>query len=261
MTVPWPGLVWPLLVLLGAWLLAWAAFRGIARLICGQERRAEEPADKGTARTAFRAFAGLAAIALFGFAALTAAAMTGPPLKALDDLAFALVTPWREPAVSAAFAWLTRFGNVETLIALTVGIAALLAATRRSHSLTVFLVSVLGAHIIGWVCKLVVGRARPETLADVAVHSSSFPSLHAAGAVSVYVAFAWVLAREVRRPAARFHIAFWLTALALAISWSRIVLGVHFATDVIAGLLLGSAWVCLGIAAGIRWDAGRPEPA
>lgn len=243
----WPGLLWPMAAVLAAWALYTAAF------MVRNRNRPERPADDGKARILLI----VASAAFLCFAVVAALVVAWPGIGELDRRIAVWLKPWQEPATNAAFAWLTRFGNVETLIAVTVVTGSLLAANRRGHALTVFLTSVLGTHIFGWACKFIVGRERPADMLDVAVNSPAFPSLHAAGAVSVYVALAWVLSRDLQSPAARGQVAFWLTALALLIAWSRLSVGVHFASDVVAGLMLGAGWVCAGIAFGMRWDSRR----
>jgi len=95
--------------------------------------------------------------------------------------------------------------------------------------------------------KLIVGRARPELLPHLAVETSlSFPSGHASNAAAVYLAVGWVLVRDGARAAIVWP---WMIALVATIGVSRVVLGVHWPTDVIAGWCVGAGWmlVCAGL--------------
>jgi undecaprenyl-diphosphatase len=89
--------------------------------------------------------------------------------------------------------------------------------------------------------KVVVDRPRPATTQLVAVASASFPSQHAAQAAAVLPALALVLARG------RLRMALLAVAalLAIAIGLSRVYLGVHYSTDVLAGWALGAAWLAV----------------
>jgi membrane-associated phospholipid phosphatase len=94
--------------------------------------------------------------------------------------------------------------------------------------------------------KVRLHRPRPA-LRHATVHASgySFPSGHAAGAASVYLPLA-VLLLSSPRPALRRGAVVVAGVLCVLVSISRVVLGVHFPSDVIAGLALGAAFTCAG---------------
>ena len=129
---------------------------------------------------------------------------------------------------------------------LVTGLAAFLLwrAGRRSDAAFV-VAAVVGITLLVAVLKRVYERARPDFGSAVDLpHSYSFPSGHAATAVVLYGAIA-VLAAE-RAPSRRRAYG-WLLGgalLAVAIGASRIALGVHFVSDVMAGLAVGLAWLC-----------------
>jgi undecaprenyl-diphosphatase len=94
--------------------------------------------------------------------------------------------------------------------------------------------------------KVRLHRPRPA-LPHLTVHASgySFPSGHAAGAASVYLPLA-VLLLSSPRPAVRRGAVIAAVTLCVLVAVSRVVLGVHFPTDVIAGVALGAACTCVG---------------
>jgi membrane-associated phospholipid phosphatase len=93
--------------------------------------------------------------------------------------------------------------------------------------------------------KLGVHRARPVmSHAITHAHGYSFPSGHASGAASAYLPIAVLLAGS--RPLVRRVAAGLAVTVCLLVAISRVVLGVHFASDVIAGLALGGALTCGG---------------
>lgn len=104
--------------------------------------------------------------------------------------------------------------------------------------------------------KLLVGRTRPPSENWHAfVHGSSFPSGHMTASTAGYVALALVVAGRATSTVGR---ALALTAgigMSLAIGWTRVVLGVHWPTDVLAGFLLGAGAACLAVLMWPRLEA------
>jgi undecaprenyl-diphosphatase len=143
---------------------------------------------------------------------------------------------------------------------LTVTAVAVLAAVgfwwcgRRVDAAYLLVVRAV-AVVLGYVLKELVSRARPDLPQPVA-HAGgySFPSGHALGAAAAYLSLALVVAR-VRPRWARVAVPV-AAALAVVVATSRVLLGVHFPSDVAAGLVLGWA-----IALVARWAEPASPPA
>lgn len=141
---------------------------------------------------------------------------------------------------------LSTIGGVEVMIGLSVLIAV--ALLFRSHREAVFFAaSMTGASVIMGLTKVVLARPRPELFPDVdywQTASPSFPSGHATGSA----AFALTLFFVVRRLAPRWQVLAGALGVifCLAVSASRLYLQVHYPSDILAGLALGSGWV-LGV--------------
>lgn len=129
----------------------------------------------------------------------------------------------------------------------TAGVVALMWSRRRfDWAVFVPLVAYLGAEATVYVVRIVIHRPRPgsadfpgpDALAGIHETSWSFPSGHATASMAVLVACAGLVAVHRRAPVA------WIVAvvLALCVSASRLVLGVHWFTDVTSGAVLGAAW-------------------
>jgi undecaprenyl-diphosphatase len=137
----------------------------------------------------------------------------------------------------------TRLGGWPVLeLALCAGALLLLALRRPWLGLLLLAADYLGHLLVHWQ-KLDLGLARPDqTLWLVHVNSSSFPSGHAAQSMFVYLTIALLLTKA----AGKYR---WLVApatlLAVLVGLSRVVLGVHWPTDVIAGWSFGAAWAVL----------------
>ncbi|MDP9416474.1 MAG: phosphatase PAP2 family protein, partial [Actinomycetota bacterium] len=131
---------------------------------------------------------------------------------------------------------------------------------RRLPRLAVFVVvTVLGGWALNATMKQVVHRARPVLLDPVAqARGLSFPSGHAQSAMVAYgvllLVFLPVLARVWRRLAVAAAV-----LMVLAIGFSRVALGVHYVTDVLAGYVLGAAWVAAMISVFNVWRVERGE--
>jgi len=148
------------------------------------------------------------------------------------------------------------FAGLGTLV--IIGAVILLRSGRRR-----LLVFLLTATIGGWVLnngvKLAVGRQRP-TFDDpfTIARGLSFPSGHAMSSTVVLGALLMVFLPAVRA-SRRTPTVVAVTGLVLLIGFTRLALGVHYLTDVVAGFVLGAAWltVCVAIFSLWRIDRGR----
>ena len=160
-------------------------------------------------------------------------------------------------SVVKAVTWLGSDGVLWTVI----GVAAVALAIRRRWRLAIYLlVAGAGALILDPVLKSLVGRLRPVVAHPVAYGGGdSFPSGHSLGSIVCYGALFLVFLPATRGRWRRVFIAVIATLIAL-IGISRILLGVHFISDVLGGWALGITW--LGITAFAfeltRQAAGQP---
>ena len=163
--------------------------------------------------------------------------------------------------------WSTRFLEAITHLGSSAGaiVASAIAGYtiwRRTRNVDAlwFLTAVYGGHaIISNVVKLIVDRERPHVEHLVGTLSSSFPSTHSGTAAAVWAAIALVVGmnRSARAKALLAGVAVTITALVAA---SRALLGVHWLTDVVAGVAIGLAWFLLVAIAfgGERLRLGEP---
>lgn len=139
------------------------------------------------------------------------------------------------------FAFLTRLGDPLTIGAVVVGIGALYVATN-DFSYLVAAVAIPLTVVLGALLKLAFERARPltEYAMNMRMQTFSFPSGHSNGSMITYGSVAFLLARHADFPLMPLA----LTLLALipfGVGISRVYLGAHFPSDVLAGWLLGGA--------------------
>lgn len=99
-----------------------------------------------------------------------------------------------------------------------------------------------------------VGRPRPQLVSHLdPVSTLSFPSGHALNSTLFYLAVAFMLAKFLRQRGERWTLYTIATSLSLATGVSRIALGVHFPTDVLAGWIISAAWLWLWIGLAKQW--------
>jgi membrane-associated phospholipid phosphatase len=140
---------------------------------------------------------------------------------------------------------LSLLGGTELSLVLIVVVGAVEWHRQRTGSAIAFLaVTFIGITVIVNVVKWLVDRIRPDIDRLTGFSGPSFPSGHAATSAAMLAAFALVLSRG-RSPRTRALLAGLGAGLAAAVASSRVLLGVHWLTDVLAGLALGWAWFAL----------------
>lgn len=158
-------------------------------------------------------------------------------------------------ALTAAMELVTRFGSVLVLSAFFLIALALFWRGAQGNAAKQLGATMLLAIMLENALKFSLQRARPEPFFGlVAPESYSFPSGHMLFATSFYGALALILLRSLRSNAARRAI--WLVTIGLvvAIGFSRVYLGFHYASDVLAGLLAGV--FCLAVVEIFLGDSG-----
>jgi undecaprenyl-diphosphatase len=204
-------------------------------------------------------------IATFGtwvFSELSETVMAGKT-QAFDEAVMRWIHTQHSSALDAIMIEITSLGT-GMVVLMTVCVAALfLTLTRHKYSALLLLVATAGGPIIDTVLKMRFGRPRPHVF-EWGTHagSSSFPSGHAMEATIVYSTVAYLAARLHRRRWAR-----WLTMsiaviLIALICLSRVYLGVHYPSDVLAGAVIGFAWAafCMAVLEAIQKFSRRRAP-
>ncbi len=140
----------------------------------------------------------------------------------------------------------TRAGNLFTLIPVVLVASILLWRLRRITELQLLLLAAVGAEVLTVGLKLGFERERPFFADPLATESTySFPSGHASVSLAVYGTLGYIAARHLGTRRAQIGALTLAVLVVLLIGFSRIYLGVHFLSDVIAGFSLGLAWVAL----------------
>jgi undecaprenyl-diphosphatase len=154
---------------------------------------------------------------------------------------------------------LTHLGAPVLLEVVTVVLVLLLIRVGRRRSAIYLAACVAGAYALSTTGKVLADRARPvfdDPLSSA--RGASFPSGHATGSAAFYLALAVVLL-SMRRPRRGLLLAM-AVGIPLVVAATRVVLGVHYVSDVTAGLLIGWGWTAACTAMFTAWRAQEGHP-
>ena len=185
-----------------------------------------------------------AAGGLWLFGGLAEDLLTGDPIvrfdRALDDYLHAHATPH----LTTFFLIVTALGSIEVIVLLGVIVAAFLAWRRRWLFLGSWLAAVAGSAVLNHLLKGLFERPRPHFEHPLLIETSySFPSGHAMESFVVYGVLAHFAVLALRSWEPRVGVVFAATLLVVLIGFSRMYLGVHYFSDVIAGYAAGGVWL------------------
>lgn len=146
-------------------------------------------------------------------------------------------------AVEEAVRDLTGLGGVLVTTLATLLGASLFLLDRRPRAAVLLLGSIASGVGVTFALKMGFDRPRPDLVAhQMEALSASFPSGHSATAAVVYLTLGVLIARTLPRVRLRVFVVAVAVTLTLAIGASRVYLGVHWPTDVLAGWTLGAGW-------------------
>jgi membrane-associated phospholipid phosphatase len=153
---------------------------------------------------------------------------------------------WGADHASAATATFLRnvslLGGTMVVVALGLAVAVVQTIRTRRREIFAFLATVfIGVTVVVNITKFIVDRDRPDIRRLTGFAGSSFPSGHAATSAAAYAAMALVIGLGCS-PRTRAAIAGVGAGIAAAVATTRVLLGVHWLTDVMAGLAVGWAW-------------------
>jgi membrane-associated phospholipid phosphatase len=192
----------------------------------------------------------VAALAAFGH--LVEDFLTGDPIVRWD-VEFAR---WLHEHSST---WLVDFfkvvtlaGNSAVLGVIVVAVGFVLLRRGRANDAVLLILAFGGSAAVNALLKLIFHRPRPE-LAFVHLDTYSFPSGHAAVSSATFTTMAYLLARRQHSTAARIWIGLGAAAAIALVGFSRLYLGAHYLSDVLAGISFGIAWAAASLLVYTLW--------
>ena len=188
-------------------------------------------------------------IAAFGFIALAGLVMDGDTQK-LDETIVQWFRSAGDPARPIGPPWLleavidiTALGSFAVVLLLVLAVSGFLWIHQQKRLVALLIMSTAGAFLMNTLMKMVFDRPRPSVVPHLReVVTASFPSGHATISAVVYLTAGILLFEIVKGRRARLYclgVAMTLTGL---VGFSRVYLGVHYPSDVLAGWATGIAW-------------------
>jgi undecaprenyl-diphosphatase len=206
-----------------------------------------------------------AAVALAGtyaFATFAGHVRSGST-QAFDTAVLKWIAAHRTPLFDQVMLEITFLGT-GTVVLMIVAISGMfLWLTKHKYSALLLLISTAGGLLLNNLLKAGFGRPRPQVFEwGTTVVSTSFPSGHAMGAAVAYGTVAYLAARLQERRLHRVVTLISAAVIILLISISRLYLGVHYPSDVIAGVIIGLAWAgfCMATLEAIQLYARNRAP-
>ncbi|MBE9112358.1 phosphatase PAP2 family protein [Nodosilinea sp. LEGE 07298] len=190
---------------------------------------------------------GVCLLLLFGLANL-AEEVLEQEVFAFDEAILLWINQFANPVMDQVMLTATRLGDPDVVVPLTCIGVVWLWWRWRWRIAAIFAITCIGGAVLSTGFKLLFGKERPALWAQLITETSySFPSGHALGSMVLYGFSAYLLAQ-------RFQPQRWLiygvaVLLIASIGFSRIYLGVHWPTDVVAGYSIGFLWLslCVGL--------------
>lgn len=252
-------------MLLGAWLLWYGLQRYGARILAGllewvdrirphAQRLPIPRAMYGVGQIAERlgvqAVLSMAVVivACIGFVEIADAIGVDDDLGRFDIALSAALSQHASDQQLRIFATVTDLGDKKFLMPLVVAIGAFMLFRRRWVLAATWMLATAGGGLLNVALKALFERSRPEHLHGFATaHGWSFPSGHSSGSFIIYGLLAYLI---VINSESRWHLPVAATAMTLivCVGFSRVILQVHYFSDVLGGYAFGAAWVAAWIA-------------
>lgn len=167
-----------------------------------------------------------------------------PETLVFDKTILQLLSKWRSPTFNQVMVDITAMGSFSVILLFTLILTVFVITRKDWKGLYYIFVLSLGPSFIPLFLKNHYMRARPdfiEKLVEVKTHS--FPSGHSFGATVAYFGLAFLVSREIKGIKVELLYFFLAAVVVSLVALSRMYLGVHYPTDIVAGICLGIVWV------------------
>lgn len=191
----------------------------------------------------------LVAAGVWGFIALSSEVFEGETQQ-FDDWAIRALRAPDDPARTIGPRWLEEFGRdmtalggVGVLMLVSAAVVGYLLLARKFRAMGLVIAATFGAGTLSLLLKLLFDRPRPDIVPHLSyVSTSSFPSGHSMLSSAVYLTLGAILAQLVRRRILKVYFLAVALAVTFLVGVSRVYMGVHYPTDVLAGWMAGLTW-------------------
>ncbi|HET6469869.1 MAG TPA: phosphatase PAP2 family protein [Geminicoccaceae bacterium] len=207
-----------------------------------------------TGMTEVRALVLLALVAAgaFGFVQLADEVLEGET-RTIDETLLLLLRARGDPSEPWGPVWLEEFGrditalgSMGVLTLVTLGVAGYFAFTRSAREALLLLLAIGGGMVLVTLMKSGFDRPRPDLVPHgTRVVTASFPSGHAMMAAVTYLTLGALLARAQEHWRVKAYLLGFAVLVTVLVGVSRVYLGVHWPSDVLAGWVAGASWAAL----------------
>jgi undecaprenyl-diphosphatase len=195
---------------------------------------------------------GLSAAALYAFGSL-ADEVTDGDTRAFDEFVLLAFRNQADLSDPLGPEWLgemmrdfTALGSIAVLVSITLAVAGYLALVQKRRVAMMVAGGVASGMLLSSLLKWGFSRSRPELVPHISeVYTQSFPSGHAMLSAIVYLTLGILLARTQAEPRVKVYLLSVAAAATFIVGISRVYLGVHWPTDVLAGWTIGAGWALL----------------
>ena len=204
----------------------------------------------------------VAGIGTWIFSELAERVMSGGT-QAFDEAILRWAASHHSPTLDSVMLEITTLGNGTEVLMIVCVAALFLILTRHRYSALLLIVATSGGLLLDTWLKQWFGRPRPHVFVwGTHAFGSSFPSGHAMSATIGYSTVAYLAARLHSSRWARWLTMLLAMLLIFLICFSRVYLGVHYPSDVLAGVIIGLAWAafCMATLEGIQRFSERHAP-
>jgi undecaprenyl-diphosphatase len=185
---------------------------------------------------------GGAALAFLMFVRVTRELIEGD-VSAVDRSILLTVARSRTPWLTIVAIDVTSLGSITLVVLFSAFTLVVLLVLRDRLGALQLLAASAGAGILTLVTKNIIERIRPEEAQRLIVVSGfSYPSGHSVSTSALYLTIAIIAGRHVQQSSARAALFLAVSTVVIMVGASRVYLGVHYATDVVSGTLLGAGW-------------------
>lgn len=165
-------------------------------------------------------------------------------ISAFDNRVYQILSVWISEPMTKIATIITFFGSALALIIITIIVCLILAYKKQKYGKYI-IINLVIATVCNQIIKFLVARPRPEGYRLVVENGYSFPSGHTMVSMAFYGFFIYLIDKKIKNPYIKWSSIILLTLLISAIGLSRIYLGVHFASDVLAGLCFSTSYLII----------------
>jgi len=153
-----------------------------------------------------------------------------------------LVAVFRSTGITKAFIFLTYLGNWQVIVGLSVVAIIILALLKKTREIIFFTAALISGEVIKELLKFLIHRPRPDIrFSLIPENGYAFPSGHAVISMIFYGMVGYFIYKLCRKTWQKIILSITIVTLIFLIGLSRVYLGIHWAFDVFAGWLIGSA--------------------